>query len=104
MGRGTSNDAWSWGQRTVADVDIMNSQMENDRLGCELPPDDGTGGMEDDHPNVECYGIGGGYMGNKGLERFTAHNEPGCSVKPMYEEQAVYSGYGANKHGYERKK
>lgn len=93
--RGVSDDGWSWGQRSEADVDIMNSQMENDRLGCHLPPSDGTGGLEDDHPNAENMS----YLGNKGLERFTAHKEPGCNVRPMYDEQTVYKGYGDNKYG-----
>lgn len=100
----SSSDAWSWGQRTEADVDIMNSQMENCRLGHKLPPDDGSGGVEDDHPNIECYGTASGYMGNKNLERFNAHNDDGTSVKPMYEDQATYQGYGEVKDGYERNK
>nr|UVX62916.1 MAG: hypothetical protein [Bacteriophage sp.] len=82
----------------------MNSQMENDRLGQTLPPRDCTGGAEDDHPNSESWMVGSGYLAEKGLERFTAHNEPGCKVKPMYDEQTVYSGYGDIKHGFERKK
>lgn len=102
--RGVCDDGWSWGQRTEADVDIMNSQMENDRLGCTLPPRDATGGLEDDHPNAENMSYRDGYLGEKGLERFTAHKEPGCSVRPMYDEQTVYKGYGEIKHGYDRKR
>lgn len=102
MGRGVCDDAWSWGQRTEADVDIMNSQMENDRLGSLLPPDDGSGGMEDDHPNAESLGYRDGYLAEKGLERFRPHSEPGCEVKPMYDEQTAYQGYGDRYNGFKR--
>lgn len=98
----SSNDAWSWGQRTEADVDYLNDQANKQRLGEWLPPDDGTGGLEDDLPNVDCMSTGPGYMGNKNLERFVAHDDDGTRVKPMYDDQAVYANYGAVKHGYQR--
>lgn len=97
------DDAFSWGQRTVGDVDYMNDQMERDRLGCHLPPRDCLGGVEDDWPNVDCCAPGDGYLASKDLERFQGYKEPGCTVKPMYDEQTVYKGYGDIKHGYERK-
>lgn len=93
------DDAYSWGQRTEADVDVMNSQMEYGRMGDYLPPSDGTRGMEDDHPNVENFDIRDGYLANKGLESFRPHDDCGTSVKPMYDQQAVYKGYGDKRYG-----
>jgi hypothetical protein len=82
----------------------MDSQMMDSRLGDMLPPNDGTGGLEDDHPNADMYGYRDGYLKEKGLERFTAHSEPGCDVRPMYDEQTVYNGYGDIKHGFQERK
>ena len=98
------SDAWSWGQRTQSNVDYMNDEMEKRRLGCDLPPQDGSGGLEDDWPNCDNIGMGGGYMGNKNLEKFRAHDDDGTSVKPMWDNQATYSGYDEVKHGFERKR
>lgn len=106
MGRNSDyghDDAFSWGQRTVGDVDYMNDQMERERLGCHLPPRDCLGGMEDDYPNVDSVAPGDGYLASKDLERFQPYSEPGCDVKPMYDQQTVYKGYGDIKHGYQRK-
>lgn len=97
------SDAWSWGQRTEADVDLMNSQMDGRRLGCDLPPSDGSQHAEDDHANTFNMGMAGGYMGNKDLEQFKSHDDDGTSVKPMWDDQATYNGYSETKHGYERK-
>lgn len=99
-----SSDAYSWGQRTVADVDYMNDQMQQNRLGCDLPPSDNAGGVEDDWPNSFNMGMGSGYMGNKDLEQFRAHDDDGTKVTPMHENQAAYAGYGDVKYGYQRKK
>ena len=93
---GRYDDAYTWGQRTVCDVDCMSDQMARDQLGDDLPPGD----------NFDCWPCcpdDGSYLASKGLERFTGYDDMGTKVEPMYDGQTVYKGYGEMRHGYQRK-